>query len=79
LFYCTWVFRGQGPGVVRETYKRLHNRIHKRTPKGFTKDSQKDSQMLVLHRFYWVVRETYCFYIGFSRLSAKYVVFTLVL
>ena len=36
-------------------------------------------KVLFLHWFYKVVREKYCFYIGFTRLSTKSVVFTLVL
>ena len=35
--------------------------------------------MLCLHWFYKVVGEKACFYIGFTRLSAKSIVFTLVL
>ena len=65
------------------------------SPHGLTTDSQwthngltKDSQWthtrftpksLFLHWFYKVVREKGCFYIGFTRLSAKNDVFTLVL
>ena len=62
--------------------------------KGLTKDSHKihtkiiekalvllgcPRKWLFLHWFYKVVREKCCFYIGFIRLSAKNVVFTLVL
>ena len=64
------------------------------THKGLTKDSQWihtkiiekalvflgcPRKRLFLHWFYKVVREKCCFYIGFTRLSAKSVVFTLVL
>ena len=65
-----------------------------RTHKGLTKDSHRihtkinekalvflgcPRKRLFLHWFYKVVREKGCFYTGFIRLSAKNVVFTMVL
>ena len=54
------------------------------THNGLTKDSQRTHtgftmKSLKKHWFYYVVREKGWSYIGFARLSAKKVVFTLVL
>ena len=59
--------------------QRTHNQTHNEIVEKALVFLGCPRKMLFLHWFYKVVREKCCFYVGFTRLSANNVVFTLVL
>ena len=80
---CT---NGMTKGVAKGLTKGLTMDSQKDSPEEFQQDTHTEQNKMVCcpvtdrgHGATYVVREKCCFYIGFIRLSAKHVVFTLVL